>query len=134
MMRKIRDDHLGIIIVTLSCLIIVVLSALYPVEKTLHRREITATVTEKTIKYYTSRDNTGKGKSTYLIFAKDEAGEVQVFEVTDSLFAWRFNSSDVYAGIEIGKTYIFNVGGYRLPLLSWYPNIYRYEECESERK
>ena len=46
----------------------------------------------------------------------------------------RFNSSDMYAEIEVGKTYKFEVGGSRNELWSWYPNIYKYEEVEQFNK
>lgn len=96
-----------------------------PFNKVSNRREITATVTDKEVK-------NKKEDSKYLVYTKDENGEIQVFEITDALFAWQFDSSDIYAGIEIGKTYVFDVGGSRNKFFSWYPNIYGYEEVKSE--
>lgn len=94
-----------------------------PINKVINRREVTATVTDKEVKNYSD-------ESKYLVYTKDENGDVQVFEITDALFAWQFDSSDIYAGIEVGKTYVFDVGGSRNKLFSWYPNIYGYEELE----
>lgn len=96
-----------------------------PFNKVSNRREITATVTDKEVK-------NKKEDSKYLVYTKDENGEIQVFEITDALFAWQFDSSDIYAGIEIGKTYLFDVGGSRNKFFSWYPNIYGYEEIKSK--
>lgn len=96
-----------------------------PFNKVSNRREITATVTDKEVK-------NKKEDSKYLVYTKDESGEIQVFEITDALFAWQFDSSDIYAGIEIGKTYVFDVGGSRNKFFSWYPNIYGYEEVKSK--
>lgn len=96
-----------------------------PFNKVSNRREITATVTDKEVK-------NKKEDSKYLVYTKDENGEIQVFEITDALFAWQFDSSDIYAGIEIGKTYVFDVGGSRNKFSSWYPNIYGYEEVKSK--
>ena len=79
----------------------------------------TATVTDK------SRAIEGDG---YLIFTTLDNGQIKVFENDDSFLKGKFNSSDVYAQIEIGKTYIFKVYGYRIPLLSWYENITRFHE------
>lgn len=96
-----------------------------PFNKVSNRREITATVTDKEVK---NKSN----ESKYLVYTKDESGEIQVFEITDALFAWQFDSSDIYAGIEVGKTYVFDVGGSRNKFFSWYPNIYGYEEAKSK--
>lgn len=76
------------------------------------------TVTDKGIKRYKDTDK-------YLIFT-----DKGVFEVTDSLIIMRFNSSDFYGSIEIGKTYNFNVRGYRVPILSMYQNIENFELIE----
>lgn len=105
------------------CLLLLLASLWRPINKVSNRREITATVTDKDVK-----NSDGKGK--YLVFTKTSDGETAVFEVTDALFAWRFNSSDLYGEIEVGKTYQFDVGGSRNRLLSWYPNIYGYVEVK----
>lgn len=78
----------------------------------------TVTVQSKDIK---SGSNYGK----FLVFCTDtNTGESRVFEVTDSLFRWRFDSADTYNMIKEGETYKFTTGGYRVPFLSMYPNIY----------
>ena len=72
-------------------------------------------VTEK------ERITTGSGEnisSKYLIFTDGE-----VFENTDSLFALKWNSSDIYGRIKVGQTCDFTVTGWRLPFLSSYRNI-----------
>lgn len=89
------------------------------------RREEIGTVTDKGTKRSGDDDK-------YLVYTKDENGESQVFEITDSILAGRFNSSDVYSEIEIGKTYEFTVGGSRNQFMSWYPNIYTFKEVETE--
>lgn len=78
-------------------------------------------VTDKTVKYHDD-------ESKYLIFTKINNEEIQVFEITDSFIQGRWNSSDVYADIEVGKTYSFEVVGKRIPFFSMYPNIIRYKE------
>ena len=83
-------------------------------------RHVEATVTDKGIKRISESD-------VYLVYTKTDEG-VEVFQITDSLLAGRFNSADVYASIEVGKTYDFGVRGERNELLSWYPNIYEWEE------
>lgn len=56
--------------------------------------------------------------SKYLIYTDSE-----VFENTDSLWYWKWNSSDVYRDLEVGKQYEAEVYGFRVPFLSWYRNI-----------
>ena len=71
--------------------------------------------------------------SKYLVFTTDtETGESRVFEVTDSLWKGRFNSADVYNMILPEHIYTFTTGGYRVPFLSWYQNIYEVIEIEKE--
>ncbi len=79
-------------------------------------KEYLVTVTDKDIK--NSSDD-----SKYLVFTELENGETRVFSVQDSLIKWRFDSSDDYAEIEIGKTYRVEVIGWRIPLFSQYENI-----------
>ena len=85
------------------------------------RREEIGTVTDKGTKRSGDDDK-------YLVYTKDENGESQVFEITDSFAFGRYNSADVYAGIEIGKTYSFTVVGKRSEFYSIYPNIKEYHE------
>lgn len=85
------------------------------------KREITLTVTDKTVK--TSKDD---GK--YMVYCKDADENIHVLEITDTLLRGRFDSSDEYAAIEIGKTYKFTVVGKRIPIFSMYPNILSHKE------
>ena len=57
--------------------------------------------------------------SYYLIFTED--GEV--FENDDSLLFWKWNSSDVYGELEVGKTYKAKVAGWRVHIFSMYRNV-----------
>ena len=84
-------------------------------------RTLTATVTDKYVKKINSEDK-------YMVATKDTDGTVNVFEITDSFAFGRYNSADVYAGIEIGKTYSFTVVGKRSEFYSIYPNIKEYHE------
>ena len=88
-----------------------------------NERTVNVTVTDKGIKNY---DN----KSKYLIYCKNENEDIQVYEITDSLFQGKFNSSDIYASIEIGKEYTFIIRGTRIGLTSTYPNIVEVTERE----
>lgn len=78
-------------------------------------KQYTVTVTDKGIKI-----------STYLVFTRLDNGEPRTFRIVDSLRYGRWNSSDVYADIQVGETYNITVIGYRIPLLSRYENIIDY--------
>ena len=76
---------------------------------------VVATVTDK------DRITTGSGKdisSKYLVFTDKE-----VFENTDSLLLFKFNSSDVQGKLRAGSSYRLDVYGWRLPFFSSYRNI-----------
>ena len=111
-----ENEH-GCAFYIVAFLIIIGLTCIRPIDKVSNQREITVTVTDKYVK-----------DDKYLIYTKTTDDNIEVFEITDSLLSLRFNSSDVYAGIEIGKTYILKIGGSRNELFSWYPNIYGYKE------
>lgn len=87
-------------------------------DKVSNRREVTATVIDKV------------NNSKCLVYTEDENGDREIFEVTDALFAWQFDSFDIYMGIETGKTYKFDIGGSKNSFFSWYPNLYGYEETD----
>jgi hypothetical protein len=78
------------------------------------------------------KENKASGDSSrHLIFAKVD-GETKVFENTDALFASKFNSSDIYAELTVGKTYEVKTIGFRVPFLSMYENILEINEKGSE--
>ena len=107
------------------CVLIAILALIYrPIDKITNIREMSITVTDKAVK------NDCKQNGKYLIYGKDNNGEIQVLEITDSVLKLRFDSSNIYANIERGENYIFTVGGTRCEVLSWYPNIYEIKECE----
>lgn len=66
---------------------------------------------------------TTQSDSKYLIYGEDENGKTYVFEDTDTLFRWKFNSSDIYGALKEGKTYELTVIGFRVHILNWYENI-----------
>ena len=86
-------------------------------------RTIEVTVTEKTVKNYNE-------SSKYLIFTETDNGAVKVFEITDSILNLRFNSSDLYGEIKEDTKYKIYYKGFRTPIISAYPNIYKVEEID----
>lgn len=45
------------------------------------------------------------------------------FENVDSLFHWKWNSTDFQGKLEVGETYTLEYYGWRVPMMSAYPNI-----------
>ncbi len=118
---------LSTIIVVVAILIVIVtliIDGQHTLDKSVgSQRTVVTTVVDKSVK----RDG---DSDKYLVYTKTAEGTTEVFEITDSFLAGRFNSSDIYADIEIGKTYQFGVRGHRNHFFSWYPNIYDYEEVD----
>lgn len=90
--------------------------------KVMNKQELTITVTDKGTKKYSNKDSTSE---KYLIYTDETT-----YEITDSLFKWRWDSSDLYGRIQVGHTYVIETGGYRIPFLSMYQNIYKATEVE----
>lgn len=67
----------------------------------------------------TGKENVKSGDSgKYLVYT-----DKTTYEIEDSWIFWRWDSSDVYGKIEVGKTYSATLQGYRVPFLSMYQNI-----------
>lgn len=121
------ENILWVTVIFIIAIVIVLGVGIYrPFNKVSDMRDVTVTVTDKTVK-----NDGDDGK--YLIFTEDKDGNIATFEITDSLIAGRFNSSDVYAAIKVDNTYTFTVGGSRNEFMSWYPNIYEYKLVEDEQ-
>lgn len=67
--------------------------------------------------------NGGTISSKYLIYTDKE-----VYENTDSVWYWKWDSADLYSQLEPGKTYTARVYGFRVPFLSWFRNIISVDE------
>lgn len=84
-------------------------------------RTINVTKTERIV-------TSGGSESKYLVFAKEG-----VFENTDSILRWKFDSADVHNSILPEQKYNCDTYGWRVPFLSMYPNIVSGERIEDER-
>lgn len=82
-------------------------------------REVTITVTDKERIIEKGED----GGSYYLVFTEDDA-----YKNEDALFYGKFKSSSLQAKLQIGETYTVKVYGWRIGLLSMYPNIVKIVE------
>ncbi|MCR9040818.1 hypothetical protein QRX25_14855 [Bacillus sp. L381] len=111
-----------ITVIALAVFAFVVAAPVYTIVSYHNENTYVIKVTDKETK--TSGDS-----SKYLIFGDDDKGNAKVFENTDAIFARKFNSSDLYAEIEIGKTYEFKTIGFRIPFMSSYENIMTIKEA-----
>lgn len=105
---------------TAIALVIIVVIAV-PVMNFSNDHQYTVTITDK--ERVTTQVAEGQTDSKYLIYGEDENGKTYVFEDTDTLFRWKFNSSDVYGALKEGETYELTVIGFRIHILNWYENI-----------
>lgn len=120
-----RTDWLYIIGIVFMIGFVVFMTLGMSIIKVSNEQTYTVTVQSKEVK-------NGGDSGKYLVFTVDaETGESRVFEVTDSLWKGRFDSADVYNMIIPNHTYRFTTGGYRVPLFSWYQNIYEVVEVGS---
>lgn len=83
-------------------------------------KEITVIVKDKE---RITESNGEKVSSKYLVYTENE-----VFENTDALMFFKFNSSDVQGKLDAGQTYKLKVVGWRVPFLSMYRNIVKIEK------
>ena len=124
-MKRLRENP---IIIVVALVVAIALGSLGTmVLANVNEQYFTVRVTDKMRVSYGRIWNTHK----YLVFTLDEETDtVQVFENTDTTPYLKFNSSDFYARITVGKTYTFRTVGLRLPFLSMYRNIIGLKEVE----
>lgn len=67
-------------------------------------------------------------ESKYLIFT-----DTETFENTDSLWALKYNSSDIYGDISEGDSCEATVVGFRVPFMSMYRNVLEIS-CTGEKE
>jgi hypothetical protein len=68
-------------------------------------------------KTYVDRGN------TYFVVLEDGEETPVVYENEDAWFFLKWNSGDVLRDLDAGQRYTFHVYGWRVPFLSWFPNI-----------
>lgn len=65
------------------------------------------------------RTTNSEGQSDMRVYT-DNCG---VFSVKDSIFIMRFDSADTFSKIKVGENYNFETRGFRIGMLSQFPNI-----------
>jgi len=107
---------LNIALLAIILLIIVVLMF----SEYLNNQEREITVTDKYIKRSGEAD-------IYLIVDENK----NTYKITDLFFKFKFNSTDLYNELEKGNTYKVKTSGFRIKILSQYPNINEIEKVEN---
>lgn len=108
-MRKNNLKVIGVITLIFLTLII------YPVAYMSSVKTVKITVNDKERITTGSSDNI---QSKFLVYTENE-----VFENTDALLFFKFNSADLQNNLKPGETYIVRVAGWRIRFLSKYRNI-----------
>jgi len=116
-MKDFISDHIGGLLLTGAATVLVLATGGYDVVLHSTQRTVTATVTKTWIQYSDNR--------TINLIGTNEG----VFEDADSPFYDKFNSSDYFNELTVGKTYTFDVTGWRIPILSAWPNIVSCQDC-----
>lgn len=116
---KLKIAIAGIIVI----IIMIIASISIYIYSSFNDTEYTVTVVDKERVNYSD-------SSKYLIYCEDESGNNIVFENTDNMLRGKFNSSEVYMDLEIGKTYTVTVIGFRIPFFSMYQNIIELSEVK----
>ena len=108
-------------IISILILLVILSFGIRHISKAFYTRHIAIEVTDKAVK-----------NNKYMVYGRtvDPEHLPKSYEITDSALKGRFDSSDMYAEIEVGKTYEFIVGGNRIPFMSWYPDIYSATEIK----
>lgn len=112
-----RGDIETVAVLTFWGLLILAAVSIPIIRQTTHHTEtLTVERTERVAEANSSR---------YLIWT-----DKGVYENTDELLQWKFNSSDLYGQLKAGKSYECDMVGWRVPFLSWYPNLISCDEVK----
>lgn len=96
-----------------AVVLLAIIGISFGVMNAFHVNEVTCTVTDK------DRTTKSEGGSDMRLYTED----CGTLSVSDSLLDGHFSSSDTYASIEPGNTYNFTTRGFRIPILSMFPNV-----------
>lgn len=97
----------------------VVLIVLAIVGEIVNYTHITTVKGEVTEKYSKRQEEVDK----FYIVVKQKNNSETVIVNEDSLLMFKFDSADVQAKIHQGEKYEFKLRGYRIPILSLFPNV-----------
>jgi hypothetical protein len=120
---KSRLETIEVFAKLIIALVVIIGGITWTVIKFNHKSNYTVVVTDKQVKRHDKKDK-------YMVYTEDDKGKTYVFEDVDSFFAWKWNSSDMYASIKKDHKYKLIVTGFRAPFFSMYPNIIELKEVK----
>ncbi|WP_446898629.1 DUF1523 family protein [Clostridium sp. LBM24168] len=116
-MKRNKSNIKSLIIVLIFVFITIALSPHF------FRHTYTITVSNKQIKKQ-------HDKSIYMIYAQMDNGNVRTFKDINSLVEFKFNSDDIYGGLQIYRKYEIRTYGFRIPIISCYENIVKVKKLK----
>ena len=112
-----HDDILAIQIFLSFFSIAAIFSAIYALGT---RRKVIFTVKEKgTLTHGYTRDGHGTTYTNFMIYSKDN----QCFKNTNTIWYWKWRSTELQAKIRVNKRYVATIYGWRIGAFNIYPNI-----------
>lgn len=107
--------------------IIIVCSALYAYGT---KREIKITIKDKgTLTYGYVNEGNGQTRTDFMVYTKNN----ESFKNVNSLWYWKWRSTELQNKIQQGKTYTAVVYGWRIGGLNVYPNIVKIKETKHKK-
>lgn len=128
-----QDDIIAIQIFLVFFGIAGLFSALYALGT---RRRVVFTVKEKgTLTHGYTNDGHGTTYTNFMIYTTDN----RCFKNTNTLWYWKWRSTELQANMRVGKRYVAIVYGWRIGAFNVYPNIVsikplRYPSKKSSKK
>ena len=123
-----EEDIIAIQFFLVLLVIMLVFGALYALGT---RRKTTFVVKEKgTLTQGYSNRNSGSTWTNFMIYTRDG----RAFKNVNSLWFWKWRSTELQAKIQKGKKYVAEVYGWRIGGINVYPNIVSVKEVKTKSK
>ena len=95
------------------------------------RRKVTFVVREKgTLTHGYTNNGRGSTYTNFMIYTRDD----RAFKNVNSLWYWKWRSTELQAKIRVGKKYVADIYGWRIGAFNVYPNIIRVREIKPNKK
>jgi hypothetical protein len=114
---SIKTKFIFIIISIVTIIFIIIFSPHF------FRTTYVVTVTNKRVVNYSNSQK-------YLIYGQTIDGNMKVFDDYNSFLELKFDSEDIYWGLEVNRRYEIEVYGFNMPFSSSYQNILWVKEVE----
>lgn len=125
--KNMSDDAIVTLIALLLMIVFAPISALYAY---LTRRNLTVVVKEKgTLTHGSVNNGNGNTKTDFMIYTKDNCA----FKNVNSLWYWKWRSTELQAKIQKGKKYRATIYGWRIGAFDIYPNIVKVKEIKAKK-